>query len=151
MKIILLQDIEKLGKRYDVKNVADGYARNFLLPKNMAVLATKTELEKVNQIKEEEAKVAEEELVRYQELASQIDGLEFEIAAKVSEEGKLFGAISDVKIAEFLQIKGFDIKKEQIKLENPIKELGDYEINIEFPHNLEAKIKLIVVAEKENE
>ncbi len=149
MKVILLKDVEKLGKNGEVKNVADGYARNFLIPNKMAVLATKSELIKLEEEKKIETEKAEEELKLYQGIASQIDGLELEIPAKVIEDGKLFGAITTAKIVEVLKEKNFEIKKEQIKLEEPIKEIGEYEATVEFPHNLESKIKIIVTEEKE--
>ncbi len=148
MKIILLKDVEKLGKKGEVKNVADGYARNFLIPNKLAVLATKSELVRLEEQEKIETEKAEEELKFYQELASQIDGLEIEIPAKVSEEGNLFGTVTASQIAEKLKEKNFEIKKEQIKLEEPIKEIGEYEAIIEFPHNLETKIKVIIVEEK---
>jgi len=157
MKIILLKDVEKLGKKNDIKNVADGYARNFLIPKKLAVLATKSEIAKLAEQKKIEAEKAEEELKLYQELASQIDGLELEISAKIAEEGKLFGTVTTSQIAEKLKEnlsgskalqEGLEIKKEQVKLEQPIKEIGEYEATIEFPHNLEVKVKVIVVEEK---
>ena len=148
MKIILLKDVEKLGKKGEVKNVADGYARNFLIPNKLAALATKSELAKLEKQKEIETEKAEEELKLYQKIASQIDGLEIEILVKVSEEDKLFGAVTTSQIAEKLKEKNFEIKKEQIKLEEPIKEIGEYEVTVEFPHNLETKIKVIIIEEK---
>jgi len=148
MKIILLKDVEKLGKKGEVKSVADGYARNFLIPNKLAALATKSELAKLEEQKKIEAEKAEEELKFYQEIANQIDGLELEILVKVSEEGKLFGAVTASQIAEKLKEKNFEIKKEQIKLEEPIKEIGEHEATIEFPHNLETKIKVIIVEDK---
>ena len=148
MKVILLKDVEKLGKKGEVKNVADGYARNYLIPNKMAVLATKSELVKAEEQKKIEAEKAEKELKIYQEIANQIDGLELEISAKVVEEDKLFGTVTVSQIAEKLKEKNFEIKKEQIKLESPIKEIGEYEATVEFPHNLETKIKIIVVEEK---
>ena len=148
MKVILLKDTEKLGKKGEIKNVADGYARNFLIPNKLAALATKSELAKLEEQKKIGAEKAEEELKFYQEIANQIDGLELEIPAKVAEEGKLFGAVTASQIAEKLKEKNFEIKKEQIKLEEPIKEIGEYEAIVEFPHNLESKIKIIIVEEK---
>lgn len=149
MKVILLKDIEKLGRKGEVKKVADGYGRNYLIPNKLAVLATESELTKLEEEKKTEAVRAEEELKTYQEIASQIDGLEIEIPVKVSEEGKLFGAVTDNQIAEKIKEQGFNIGKEQVKLAEPIKELGEYEAIIEFPHNLETKVKLIVIEETE--
>ncbi len=148
MKVILLQDIDKLGKKGDLKEVADGYARNLLFPKKMAVLANKSEILKLKKQKEIDKEKAEEELIHFQEIASQIDGFELEIPAKIGEDNKLFGAITVLKISEELKKNNFEIEKDQIKLEEPIKETGEYEIPIELPHNLEAKIKLIIIEEK---
>ncbi len=148
MKVILLKDVEKLGKEGEVKEVKDGFARNFLIPQKLAVLATKAEIVKLEELKEIESQKHEKELLEFQELATQLDGLELEILAKVSEEEKLFGAITNIQIIEKLKEQGIKINKEYIKLENPIKETGEYEVNVELPHNLEAKIKLIVIKEK---
>ncbi len=151
MKVILLRDIEKLGKKGDLKDANRGYARNFLIPKNLAVLATESEIEKLEEQKELEAQEAEEELIRYQGIAEQMDGLELEISVKISEDNKLFGAITPVLIAEKLKERGFEIDKNQIKLEEPIKELGEREVMIELPHNLEVGIKVITSEEKKKE
>jgi len=148
MKVILLQDVEKLGKKGDLKDATKGYARNFLIPKNLAVLATEPEMEKLKEQDELEAQQAEEELVRYQELAEQMEGLEVEVLVKISEDGNLFGAVTSVIIAEKLKEEGFEVEKSQIKLGEPIKEVGEQEIVIEFPHNLEAKIKVIILEDK---
>ncbi len=151
MKVILLKDVEKLGQKGEIKKVADGYGRNYLIPNKMAVLATESELTKLEKEKEMEAAKAEEELKAYQEIASQVDGLEIEIPVKVGEEGKLFGAVTTNQIAEKIKEQGFEIRKEMIKLEGPIKETGEYEATIEFPHNLETKLKLIVIEKAEKE
>jgi len=148
MRVILLQDIEKLGKKYDVKEVADGYARNFLIPKGLAKIATKENLKWLETQKEIEVKKAEEELKKVQKTASTIDGQEIIIPVKVGEEGQLFESITSQKIAEKLKELGFDIKKTQIDLIEPIKELGEYPVKIKFEHNLEAEIRIIIVEEK---
>jgi len=148
MKIILLKDVAKLGKKGEVKEVAVGYARNFLLSNSLATLATESEMSKLEEQEAIEAQQAEEELIRSQEMAEQIEGLEIEILAKVGETDKLFGAVTSATIADKLKEIGYNIAKEQINLKEPIKEVGEYEIKIELPHNLEAHIKLIVVAEE---
>ena len=148
MKIILLEDIPKLGKKNDVKQVTNGYARNFLIPKKMAVLATAPALKDLEEQKKTEAQQAEEELLLFQEIASKLDGLEFEMPAKIGQDDKLFGSITGAKIADFIKAQGYDIKKEQIKLEEPIKEIGEYDITIDLPHGLETNIKIIVIEEK---
>jgi len=148
MRIILLQDVENLGKKYDVKEVASGYARNFLIPKGLAKIATKENLKWLENQKEIEVKKAEEELKKVQEIATNIDGQEIIISVKVGEEGQLFESITSQKIYEKLKELGFEIKKSQIDLTEPIKELGEYPVKIKFEHNLEAEIKIIVVEEK---
>jgi len=148
MKVILLKDVEKLGKAGEVKKVSDGYARNFLIPRGLAVLATEGELKKLEQRQKIESEKAKEELELYQELASNLDGLELEIPVKVSEDGKLFGAITSSKVCECLKEKKFDVKPKQIKLEKAIKEIGEYDATVELPHGLESKIKIIVTEQE---
>ena len=148
MRVILLQDVEKLGKKYDIKEVSDGYARNFLIPKNLARPATKEALKWLETQKEIEAKKAEEDLKKIQELATAIDGQEIIIPLKVGEKGQLFETVTSQKISEKLKELGFDIKKSQIDLVEPIKELGEFPIKIKFEHNLEAEIKVIIIEEK---
>lgn len=145
MKVILLQDIKKLGRRRDVKIVKDGYAQNYLFPNKLAIMATDDELEKLDEFKEEEIQQAEEELLKFQGIAGELDGLEIEMAAKADENGKLFGSITAADIAGKLKESDFEIDKKWIKLKEPIKETGEYEIEIELPHNLEAKIKIAVI------
>lgn len=150
MKIILLQDVESLGKKNDVKNVANGYARNFLFPKKLAKIATKEALAELEKQKELEIKKAEEDLKATQEIVSQIDGLEIEIPVKIDEKGQLYGSINEVEISKLFKNRGFNIKKNQIKIPQPIKEIGEYPITILFDHGLEAEIKIIVTEEKKS-
>lgn len=147
MKVILSQDVKKLGKKREIKDVADGFAKNYLFPKKLAVMATDNELEKLEEFQVIKEQQAREELLKFQEIAGNLDGLEFELAAKADETGKLFGSITAANIADKLKESGFEIEKDWIKLKEPIKELGEYEIDLELPHNLEAKIKVAVVAE----
>ena len=148
MQVILLQDIENLGKKYEVKEVRDGYARNFLIPKGLVKLANKAAMKWLKIQKEIETQKAEKELKSIQSLASQLDGLEITISVKVGEEKQLFESIDVQKILKALKEKGFKVKKEQIKLEEPIKELGEYPVRIHLEHNLEAEIGVIVTEEK---
>ena len=147
MKIILKKDIENLGRKGELKEVSDGYARNFLIPKNLAALATEAGIKKAEEIKKNEEVKAKKELSLYQEIAQKTDGVEVEIQAKAGEESKLFGAISPKQIADKLKDMGISVKKDQIKMPEPIKTLGEHEASVEFPHNLEASIKIIVSEE----
>lgn len=148
MKIILLQDIDKLGKKYEVREVAAGFARNHLIPKGLAKIADEANLKWLEKEKEIIQKQVEEELQKVQDLASMIDGLEVTIAVKVGEEGQLFESITAWKISEKLKEMGFEIAREQIRLAEPIKELGEFPVKISFEHNLEADIRVIVIEEK---
>jgi len=147
--VILLQDIENLGKKYEIKDVKDGYARNFLIPKKLAKPATKQTLKWAQDQKEILAQKIEEELKKIQEFASQVDGFEVIVSVKVGEEGQLFEKITSQKISEKLLEMGFNIKKEQILLEEPIGELGEFPIKIKFEHNLESEIRVIISEEKD--
>lgn len=148
MKVVLLQDIENIGKKYEVRDVADGYARNFLIPRGLAKEATEQALKWVQMQKEIAEKKAEEDLKHVQDLASRIDGLELTIPVKLGDEGQLFESITNQKIADRLKELGFDLKKTQIELQTPLKELGEFPVKIKLDHNLEAEIKIIVIEEK---
>ncbi len=147
MKVILLEDIENIGKKYEVKEVKSGYARNFLMPKNLVKPATKKNLKWLQEQKEVLVKQAEENLKEVQELASKIEGIEVPISVKVGPEGQLFESINSTRIFEKLKEMGFEVKKSQINLEKPIKELGEFPVKINLEHNLEAEITVIVTEE----
>ena len=149
MRVILLKDVENLGKKYEVKEVKNGYARNFLIPQGLAKPATEEAIIWLEAQKEIEVKKAEEELKKIQEKATVIDGQELIIPVKMGEEGQLFESITPQKISEKLKELGFEIKKTQIDLKEPIKELGEFPIKIRFEHNLEAEIKVIITEEKQ--
>lgn len=151
MKVILLQNVEGLGKKYEVKDVKNGYARNLLLPEKLARAATKEALQWLASQKEVIEKEVEEDLKKAQALASGLDGLEVTIAVKVGDEGQLFESINSQKILEKLKEMGFEVLKSQIKLKNPIKDVGEFPISISLDHNLEAEIKVIIASEKNKE
>jgi len=151
MKVVLLEDVENIGKKYEVKNVKDGYARNFLLPKNLAKIATSDVLEWANLQKESLEKKAEENLKEIQKIATDMEGMEFVVPVKIGDKGQFFEKINEQKIAEKIKEQGFDIKKNQIIMENPIEELGEHPLKIKFDHNLEAEITVIVTEEKQND
>lgn len=144
MKVILLQNIDNLGKKYEVKKVKAGYAKNFLIPKGLAKEASKENLEWLKIQKEKESEKAEKELKEFQALASKLDGQEITFNLKVGEDGKLFGSVNILKICQELEDLGFKIKKSQIELAGPIKELGEFPVKIKLPHGLEAEIRVIV-------
>jgi large subunit ribosomal protein L9 len=151
MKVILLQNIDGLGKRYDVKTVKDGYARNFLIPQHLVKPATKATLSELEAIKKREVKKVEEHLVETQKSASEIDGQEIVFSVKTGEEGRLFEAITSLKIVKKLKEMGFKIKKDQVILDKPLKELGEFPVKITLDHQLEANIRVIIESEKAEE
>ena len=144
MRVILLRDVPKVGKKFEVKEVAAGYARNLLLTRNLAKVATPEALQWLEMQKELQSQKSEEELKHAQELASSLDDLEVPLAVKVGEGGQLFESINAQKIAERLKEMGYDVKKGQIKLEEPLKESGEFSVGISLEHNLEAEIRLII-------
>ncbi len=148
MRVILLQDIEKLGKKYEVKNVSDGYARNFLIPKGLVKMATEKNLKWAEEQREIKEKRAEQELEKIENIASAIDGQEIIIAVKTGEKEQLFETITSKKISETLKEMGFNVKASQIEIKEPIKELGEFPVKIKFEHNLEGEVKVIVVEKK---
>jgi len=147
MKVILLKDVENVGKKYEVKDVKPGFARNFLIAQNLAKLASESNLEWLESQREVIQKEVEEDLKASQELASQLDDLEVVIVDKVNDEGHLFDSVNAQKISEKLKEMGFEVKKSQINLEKPIKEVGEFAVKIALPHNLEAEIKVVVSKE----
>lgn len=147
MKVILMQDVENLGKKYEVKDVKPGYARNHLIPQKLVKLANKDTLKWLDSQKEVIEKEAEENLKKAQELASKLDGTELTIKVKVGDEGQLFESINSQKIAEKLNEAGFDVKKSQINLKDPIKNLGEFKVEIDLDHNLEAEVTLTIASD----
>ncbi len=144
MQVILKEDIKKLGKVGDIVNVADGYARNFLLAQNKAEVATPEAIEKVKASKEQQEKKREEELSRAREIAQKIENKKIVIKSK-GEGEKLFGSVTAKEIAEQL---GEGVAEENIILEKPIKRIGEVEIVVKFSDDIKSKIILSVKLDK---
>ena len=150
MKVILLKNIQSVGKKNEIKEVSAGYAKNFLIPKKLAIPADEEKVAQLeNQLKIEEKK-AEENLKEIEAIVAKLDGREVTVMVKVGKQGQVYESVSKQKIAEQLKEQGFEINKNQVVIESPIKELGEFDLKIVFDHNLEAEIKLIVI-EKEEE
>jgi len=145
MRVILIKDVNELGKKYDVKNVKIGYARNYLIPKGLAKPASKEALKWLEAQSETIKKKQEEDLKATQENVSKIDGIELSFSVKIGEKGQLFESINAEKIKAALKEEtGIDFSKKQIKLKEPIKSTGEFPVKIVFDHNLEASIKVII-------
>lgn len=147
MKVILRQDIPGTGKRGDIKDVADGYARNFLLKKGLADLATREAMATWQGQQEKTKKKMEMELRQFQKTAGALDGSFIHIADKANIEGRLYAAINAKQIAQEIkhQLK-IDVLPSQIKIPSPIKEVGEYMVTVEFGHGLEAEVTITVEA-----
>ncbi len=143
MKIILLQDVKSLGKKGDVKEVAQGYAQNFLLPKKIAGIATENTIRifQLQKEKEQKNKIAETE--RLKDLASALKNKKIIIEAK-EKKGKLFGSITVKNIEEALKKEGLNILANSIIIKQAIKKVGEYEIEIKLSEEIREKIKLEV-------
>jgi large subunit ribosomal protein L9 len=150
MKVILKKDIENLGREGEIKEVADGFARNFLFPRGMAEPATETAIRKAEEKKEKEAEKAKIKLEEAQKLAEQLEGREIYIKVK-EENGKLFGSVNEKSIVKALKAEGFSLKPENIKLAEPIKEMGEYEVSIDLDHGLEANMRVVLIGENKEE
>lgn len=148
MKVILLSDVKKLGKKNDIKNVSDGYGRNFLLKQNLARIATEKDSAMIEKLKETEKEKKKKEIEKEKEVAKKIDQKKIEMALKVGEKGELFESVTAVKIAEKVKELGFEVNKDQVNLDKPIKSLGTYPVGIKFKEGLEVFIKLTIVEEK---
>lgn len=144
MKVILLQNIDGLGKKFEVKEVKDGYVRNFLFPKNLAKAATVETMEWLKIQKEIAEKKSEDDLKKFQEMASTLDGLEVILSVRTGDQNQLFESVNTQKISDKMKEMGYDVEKSQIKLKEAIKEVGEYKCTISFPHKLEAEITVIV-------
>ena len=148
MKVVLLEDIESIGKQYEIKEIADGHARNFLMPKGLVKVATDEAIQWANDMQALQAEKAAQDLEKAGDTASTLEGLEVELTVKVGDQDQLFEKINAQKIAAKLKEMGHNIKKAQIELENDIEDVGEYDIKIKFDHNLEVEIKVIVSAEE---
>ena len=146
MQVILLKEVKDLGQDGDVKEVASGHARNFLIPKGLAIEATEKLIEEAEVKKKQQAKKAEDDLIKSEDMVTKLEGQIVEISAKASDEGTLYAAVSPVKIASALTEKGFNITKDQVVV-GEIKELGEHEISVNLDHGLEARITLIINSE----
>ena len=148
MRVILLQDVPKVGKRGELKNVSDGYGRNFLVGRGLAKEATKHALHLRESEAESRAASREQEMKTYRALAERIAGIELHLTLKLGEGGGAFGSISASKIIDALRTKGITLDREYIVLDQPIKTLGVHDVPVAFPYKIAGQIKIIV--EREN-
>ncbi|SCY62063.1 50S ribosomal protein L9 [Alkaliphilus peptidifermentans] len=148
MKVILLQDVKGLGKKGQVANASDGYARNFLFPKNLAMEASEGNMKSLDQQKKSQQIKKDKELEEAKQLADGIEKITIEIKAKVGEGGRLFGSVTAKEIVELLEKKHqIKIDKRKVTLPDPIRELGIKEVELKVYPNVIAKLKVNVIEE----
>ncbi|HSC35510.1 MAG TPA: 50S ribosomal protein L9 [Thermodesulfobacteriota bacterium] len=147
MKVIFISDVETIGRQGEIKDVKDGLARNFLLPKKLAITATPGNIkiweQKSAAIRKKEDKVKGEA----EKFASKLDGVAIKIPVKVGEEEKIFGSVTSQSISDALGELGYEVSKKQIDLANPIKTLGTHDVSVKLHHDVSAVIKVEVVEE----
>ncbi len=147
MKIILLEDIEKLGKEGDVVDVAPGYARNYLLAKKKALISTPGNRKQFEEIKKRKTIQYMKSKEEAEKLAEKLNEISITSVAKAGENEKLYGSVTTGDIVELLSKEGFEIDKKKIVIEEPIKSLGVYTIPIKLHAEVQATVKLWVVSE----
>lgn len=147
MDIILKQGVKGLGDRNDIVSVKPGYARNYLIPQGLAMVASASNVKAVEETKRQQARKLAKEIEDAQTLGSQLEAVELEIRTKAGESGKIFGAVTPIQIAEALKEKGFEVDRRNITVPNDLKMLGEYTISVYLHKEVQPEIKLNVVEE----
>jgi large subunit ribosomal protein L9 len=147
MEVILKEDVPKLGHRGEVVKVAEGYGRNFLLPRKLAVEATKANKAVIEQMKQSAIRRSAVEKADSEALSKQLEGVVLAFQRKAGEKDHLFGSVTSSDIAEALEQKGFSIDRRQIQLNEPLKNLGEFEVAIKLHRDVTSKVKVTVAKE----
>lgn len=149
-QLLLLQDVEALGKKGEIVSAKPGYVRNFLLPQGLAIIASPNTLRKQESLRAERAKQAVVDRQESEELAIQVEGAALEIRVKVDPEGHMYGSVSAADIAHLFQEKGLPIEKKAILVTKPIKETGVHKISLKLKEGVTASCQLTIIAEGVN-
>lgn len=149
MEVILLENIDKLGNRGQVVKVADGYGRNFLLPKKLAVAATSQNRKWVDQQRVRFLKLEAKEKADASDLSTILEGVSVTVVRKAGDKGNLFGSVTSIDIAEKLLAQGYHIDRRKISLATPIKVLGEYDVPIKLHREVSATVKVLVEPDAE--
>ena len=149
MKIILKQSVETLGNAGDIVSVKPGYGRNYLIPKGIGVLATKSSIEATKNDLELKAMKEAKSKQDLQLVADKLNNVKLSFSLKAGEDEKLFGSVTTQMISNSLEDKGFTVDKKYISIEDPIKTLGNYFAKVDFGSGIEGRIKLKVISEQE--
>ena len=144
MEVILCQDVNKLGKVGDVVKVKDGYARNFLIPQKKAYVATPGNLKRIEKQRAKQVAENERALREAEELAEKLSKVSCTVTVEVNDLDKLYGSVSDADIVHALEVEGFNIDKKTVLIDNPIEELGIFEVGVKLHPQVTAKIRVWV-------
>jgi len=147
MKVILKDDVLKLGYKDDVVEVKNGYGRNFLIPRGLAIIATSSSLKVLEENIKQTQRKQQQVVAEAQSIADKITGTALTIGTKAGSNGKIFGSVTTIQIAQALKDLGHDIDRKKIAIAGDIKELGDYKAKINLHRNVEVEIDLHVVIE----
>src|SRR5690348_10114287 len=147
MEVILKEDVAKLGSRGDVVKVAEGYGRNFLLPKKLAIEATKGNKSVIEQMKAAAVRRSAKEKAQAEELAKQFDGLSVSFQRRAGEHDQLFGSVTAGDIADSLSKKGFNLDRRKIQLHEPLKTLGEFTVPVKLHKDVTTHLKVIIEKE----
>ena len=151
MEVILKEDVVNLGSRGDVVKVADGYGRNYLLPRKLAMQATETNKAVIEQMKASAARRSAAEKVQAEELVAKLELVSLAFTRKAGEHGHLFGSVTSSEIAHELAGQGFEVDRRRIVLHEPLKTVGDFKVSIKLHREVTAQIKVKVQAEATEE
>ncbi len=147
MKVILLDDVTKVGRRGEVRDVSDGYARNYLIPKKLALSATAGNLKNLEHIREQQEAKAGRIRSDAEALRDRIEALVYEERRQASDEGKLFGSVTSQDLVDFLAGQGVTVERRRVVLDEPIKTLGETSVTVRLHHDVTAQLKVTVVRE----
>jgi len=147
MEVILKEDVDNLGHRGDVVKVAEGYGRNYLLPRKLAMQATEANKAVIEQMKASAARRSASEKAVAEELVTKLEPLSLTFTRKSGEEGRLFGSVTSADIATELAANGFEIDRRKIQLADPLKTVGDFSVGVKLHKEVTAHVKVKVVAE----
>ena len=151
MKVLLCEDVSRLGWLGDIVEVNQGYARNYLLPQGLAKVATEGNVRSLAKEKAKRAELRIQEGKRLQKAAEKVKGAEAVLAAKANEQGHLFGSVTEKHIAANLREQGFDVADSIVKLLEHIKQVGTHEVTLRFSDDIKVSVSVVVVAESDEE
>ena len=147
MKVILMTDVPALGHRGETRDVANGYARNFLIPRKLAVPATPANLKNIEHLKRQRVREEHRALEMAKATATRIEALTLAVTARASDDGRLYGSVSAQDVVEFLERHQVPVEKRRVQLEDPIKALGDYKVPVRLHGDVTATLTVSVTAE----